>query len=243
MSYPEEILLVEDNPQLGKYIRSILEKDGYLVTWASSGEAAFARLRMDNFNLVLLDLMLGDVHGLDVLKVIRRHDSILPVIIVSNSIDLSVKVDGFEVGCDDYITKPFYAEELLSRVKRQLVRHKDQKRRFQESFQKGTIDEKIEISPFTIDLRRNTLYRKGQQVEIRKKLLEMLIVLAQQTGEVVSRETLMNRCWGESETPSTNTLYVHIRQLREILEEDPEDSLCIKTIRGEGFSLQPRSAS
>lgn len=169
------ILVVEDNTQLRKYIQSTLERAGYLVTTADSGEAAYSRLRYEDFDLVLLDLMLGDTNGLEILRLIRKQDEVLPVIIVSTCLDITVKVDGFEIGCDDYLTKPFYSEELLSRVKRQMKRLSA----LAEPPTSTTIAETINCPPFVLDLRQNRLEKNGAAIEIRRKLFDIMLYLVQ----------------------------------------------------------------
>ncbi|GAB6088946.1 response regulator transcription factor [Spirochaeta dissipatitropha] len=208
-----------------------LEKDGYIVTAASSAESAYSRLKNERFDLVLLDLILGDSHGLDILRLIRRQDEFIPVIIVSSCMDTSIKVNGFEIGCDDYLTKPFYSEELLSRVKRQLKRQSAFSNTKRETF----IDDSISIGNLTLNLRSNELLKDGKPIEIRRKLFELLLYFIQNKNQTLTKESILNHCWDDHEDGSNNTLYVHIRQLRSLIEDDAANPELIKTVRGIGF--------
>ena len=236
--YMNRILVVEDNAQLRKYVHSTLERAGYLVTTAGSGEAAFSRLRYENFDLVLLDLMLGDTHGLEILRLIRRQNDSLPVIIVSTCMDVEVKVDGFEIGCDDYLTKPFYSEELLSRVKRLLKRRSA----IAQAVTTSPIADTINCPPFELDIRRCQVKKHDTPIGMRRKLFDILLYLVQRQGETVSKRELLNHCWDHSDEATTNSLYVHIRQLRSLIEDSPNSPRYVNTVRGFGFRFTPYSA-
>lgn len=227
----KSILLVEDNSQLRKFMTGTLESAGYIVTAANSAESAYSRLKNERFDLVLLDLILGDSHGLDILRLIRRQDEFIPVIIVSSCMDTSIKVNGFEIGCDDYLTKPFYSEELLSRVKRQLKRQSA----FSDTRRETFIDDSISISGLTLNLRSNELLKNGKPVEIRRKLFELLLYFIQNKNQTLTKESILHHCWDAHEEASSNTLYVHIRQLRSLIEDDDANPQLIKTVRGIGF--------
>ena len=231
----QTILVVEDNATLRRYIGNSLEKAGYHVVLADSGKSAFSRFRHENLDLVLLDLKLGDMDGLEILKTIRRQNETLPVIIVSTCVDLKVKVGGFEIGCDDYITKPFYSEELISRVKRQLKRRGGVREKASQ-----TIAEDIERGPFRLDLRACRVYKNGESIEMRKKLFEILLFFARNTDQILSKESILANCWDDCSVVSDNTLYVHIRQLRSLIEDTPETPAYIQTIRGVGFTFSPK---
>lgn len=208
-----------------------LEKAGYNVTYAASGESAFSRLRYDSFDLILLDLFLGDTHGMEILKLIRRQNDALPVIIVSSCTDLDVKVNGFEIGCDDYLTKPFFAEELLSRVKRQLKRVET----FKREAASERIIENIDLPPFRFNIRSCEVFKNGEPIPMRRKLFDLFLLFAQNPNQTLPKETILANCWNDSEDATTNTLYVHINQLRGLIESDQNSPRYIQTIRGVGF--------
>lgn len=233
MNGSTNILIVEDNLQLRKYIGKTLESSGYLVTLADSGESAISRLRHEDFDLVLLDLMLGDTHGLEILKLIRRQNEFLPVIIVSTCTDVSVKVDGFQIGCDDYLTKPFYSDELLVRVQRQLKRREQIRSKQNVQF----IEEDLTLPPFSLNLRTCEVYKEGVLIEMRQKLFDILLFLAQSPNQTIAKETILHHCWENWEEASSNTLYVHIRQLRSLIEDNPDKPAFLQTVRGRGFRL------
>ena len=226
----ETILVIEDNAALRRYMGGCLRKAGYEVLLAESGKSAFSHLRAALIDLVLLDLKLGDVDGLEILKTIRHQTDSLPVIIVSTCMDLSVKVDGFEIGCDDYITKPFYSEELLSRVKRQLKRSSSAGR-----IDPETIAEEVVYGPFRFDVRSYTLYKEGAAVALRKKLADIMLFFLQNPEQVLTKEAIISHCWEDADAAGDNNLYVHIRQLRSSIEETPGKPEFIRTVRGVGF--------
>ncbi len=223
------ILVVEDNDRLRRYIRGTLEKVGFRVREAESGKTAYAILRSEFLDLVLLDLRLGDVDGLEILKTIRRQDEQLPVIIVSSVDDRDVKVDGFEVGCDDYVTKPFYAEELLGRVRRLLRRARPRPEGDR------IVPETIASGPFTLDVSSLSVHKNGVPIQMRKKLFELFLFFVRHPDMVLTKEALFDRAWDARDGMNENSLYVHIRQLRLLIEDDPATPHFIRTVRSAGF--------
>lgn len=228
----ETILIVEDNSRLRKFMASSLKREGYQVEEASSGKEAYKHLREKLLDLVLLDLKLSDAMGIDILQTIRRQDEHLPVIIVSSINDRTMKVDGFEIGCDDYITKPFYVEELLVRVKRLLKRSAEGNVNPRKS--KG-IREVIESGPFELDMHSLEVRKNGTPLEMRKKLFELLLFFLQHPDTVFSNEQIHEQVWDSRGGVSENSLYVHIRQLRQLIEDDPSKPRYIKTVRNSGY--------
>lgn len=226
------ILVVEDNGRLRRFVSSNLKKNGYNVLEADSGKAAFEILKKSVPDLILLDLRLGDSNGIDILKTIRRQDE-LPVIIVSSIDSQNTKIDGFNIGCDDYITKPFYIEELLVRVKRLLERTEESKT------QNNHIQETITSGPFTININSLSIYKNGKPIIMRKKLFEIFLFFVQNPEMIISYELLFNRIWGASESSRESSLYVHIRNLRSLIEDDPSKPKHIKTVKNSGYIYTP----
>ena len=211
---------------------SSLTREGYQVQEAESGKEAYEQLKNNLLDLVLLDLRLNDANGIDILQTIRRQDDHLPVIIVSSINDRTMKVDGFEIGCDDYITKPFYVEELLVRVKRLLKRSSNGSC---SSVRGKKIEEIIESGPFSLNIHAMEIKKEGKALEMRKKLFELFLFFLQNPDTVFSNEQIHNHVWGSREEFSENSLYVHIRQLRQIIEDDPAKPRYIKTVRKAGY--------
>lgn len=236
-----EILVIEDNEPVRRFIAAQLEQTGYTVREAGTGEEAFAVLRNRYLDLVLLDLKLGDVHGMEILRTIRRQNEDLPVMIVSSTQDLNVKVDGFDVGCDDYITKPFHVTELLGRIKRLLRR--TARSRSGDAAEDGTVVDGLTVGPFYLDLRNFTVSKYGRPLAMRKKLFDLFLHFARNPDVVVSKESLYENVWDVEDDISDNSLYVHIHQLRARIEDAPSHPVHLKTVRGLGFSFHPAGRS
>lgn len=235
------ILIVEDNEPVRRFIDSSLIKAGFETVPAENGKQAFDHLRADIFDLVLLDLKLPDVDGIELLKTIRRQDQELPVIVVSSMQEVDTKVLGFEIGCDDYLTKPFHVPELIGRVRR-LLRRVNRSATVlpsQTPSAQGYIQERIVVGEFEIDLREFRVYKGGIPIEMRKKLFNLFLSFARNPGVVITKETLHQRAWDYRYTMSENSLYVHMHQLRTLIEEDPANPRFIKTVRGVGFVFAP----
>lgn len=229
------ILIIEDDAPIRILIADTLRQSGMVVHEAKDGRAAFTKLRDNLYDLVLLDLRLEDMDGMEILKTIRRQDEFIPVIIVSSVQDLRSKLGGFEIGCDDYITKPFEPAELVGRVQRILRRCNSCVDRDQ--LERPTIRERIEAGPFTLDIHEHQVYRHGEPVPMRKKLFDLFVILAQNPNTVISQDVLLERVWHDQSTTDKNSVYVHVHQLRNLLETDPAHPEYIQTIRSVGFKL------
>ena len=225
----ESILVIEDNKRLRKFIVSSLEKHGYESLEADSSKSAYEHLKNSYMDLVLLDLKLGEDDGIDILQTIRRQDEYLPVIIVSSIHDRDIKLDGFEIGCDDYITKPFYVDELIGRVRRIIKRSKGIDRA------PAPIYKNIDSGPFHLDVNALKVYKNGTEIHMRKKLFDIFLHLVRHPDTVFSIDQLHGYIWDSSQDVSENSFYVHIRQLRKLVEDDPSRPMYIKTIRNVGY--------
>lgn len=235
MEEKRQVLIVEDNPRLNDYLCRNLRKNGFAALSALDGKGAYEELKKSLVDLVILDINLGEVNGLDILQVIRRQDDSLPVLILSSINSVDSKVDGFKRGCDDYMTKPFYIDELLGRINRMLERTDMLGRR------KLPIGETLDRPPFHLDISSLSLSKEGRPIPIRKRHFELLLYFMRNANVLLSVERILEHVWqGESRGGDSkeNTLYVHIRQLRKLIEDDPSRPRYIVTVRNGGYLFQ-----
>ncbi len=226
MPNPATILLVEDEESVQKLLAYPLERDGYNVVQARDGEEALAAFEREPVDLVVLDLMLPKLDGLEVCKRLRASSSV-PIIMLTARDDELDKVVGLELGADDYITKPFSIREFRSRVRALLRRAAAPRHDLREVA--------IEIGGLRIDPARRTVELDGEPVQLTFVEFELLRVLASNPGRVFSRQKLLEALWGGSEYREPRTIDVHVRHLREKLEKDPADPKLLFTVRGVGY--------
>jgi DNA-binding response OmpR family regulator len=220
------ILLVDDEQSVQTLLSYPLRKDGYHVTSALDGREALERFKESRFDLVVLDLMLPKLDGVEVCRRLRRQSQV-PIIMLTAKGSETDKVAGLEVGADDYITKPFSMREFRSRVKAALRRS----RMAVEPAEDGP----IEHDGLRIDPGRRSVTLRGGQVDATYVEFEILSALARSPGRVLSRETLLEHVWGDSEYRDPRTVDVHIRHLREKIEADPKEPRFLFTVRGVGY--------
>jgi DNA-binding response OmpR family regulator len=220
------ILLVDDEQSIQTLLSYPLRKDGYHVTGAHDGSEALERFDEARFDLVILDLMLPKLDGVEVCRQLRSRSQV-PIIMLTAKGSETDKVAGLEVGADDYITKPFSMREFRSRVKAALRR----------SRMVGTApeEESIERGDLKIDFGRRVVTLRGDEVRLTYVEFEILGALARSPGRVLSRETLLEHVWGDSEYRDPRTVDVHIRHLREKLEIEPKKPEFLFTVRGVGY--------
>jgi DNA-binding response OmpR family regulator len=225
------ILLVDDEDAVQKLLAYPLERDGFRVVQARDGEEALARFSEERFDLVVLDLMLPKLDGLEVCKRLRASSSV-PIIMLTARDDELDKVLGLELGADDYITKPFSIREFRSRVRALLRRA---------SIPGGELDgeETIERDGLRIDLARRDVHVGNRMVQLTYVEFELLRALAASPGRVFSREMLLQALWGGADYREPRTIDVHVRHLREKLERDPSEPEFILTVRGVGYRFRP----
>jgi DNA-binding response OmpR family regulator len=242
-----KILVVDDELVLLETIAYNLEQEGYQVFTSADGASALEAAHREKPDLIILDLMLPVIDGLEVCRQLRREDDMANTLILmltakSEEID---KVVGLEVGADDYVTKPFGRHELLARV-RALLRRLN---KVSASVEEGSSapyasDEEIhrprtlEIGPLRIDLDGHLVYCRGQEVELQPKQFDLLKFLMQNRGTVLTRDQLLQNVWGYDYVGDTRTVDVHVRWLREKLEEDPANPRLIQTVRGVGYCFR-----
>ncbi|HEX2346186.1 MAG TPA: response regulator transcription factor [Gaiellaceae bacterium] len=225
------ILLVDDEDSIQTLLTFPLERDGYRVVQARDGEEALRRFGDENVDLVVLDVMLPRLDGLEVCKRLRSQSNVPIIMLTARGEELD-KVLGLELGADDYITKPFSIREFRSRV-RALLRRAATPRAAAER------DAIIDRGELKIDLPRRTVEIRGDTIQLTFIEFEMLVVLAASPGVVFSRRELLERLRGGSDYREPRTIDVHVRHLREKIERDPSNPELILTIRGAGYRFRP----
>ena len=223
------ILLVDDEQSIQTLLSYPLRKDGYHVTSALDGSEALRRFDEGRFDLVILDLMLPQMGGVEVCQQLRSRSQV-PIIMLTAKGSETDKVAGLEVGADDYITKPFSMREFRSRVKAALRRS----RMGGETSDDGA----IESDGLVIDFDRRTVTLDEEEIRVTYVEFEILGALARSPGRVLTRETLLEHVWGDSEYRDSRTVDVHIRHLREKLEQDPKEPRYLFTVRGVGYRFR-----
>ncbi|HEY5333258.1 MAG TPA: response regulator transcription factor [Solirubrobacterales bacterium] len=223
------ILLVDDEQSIQTLLSYPLRKEGYHVTSALDGDEALQRFDEGRFDLVVLDLMLPRRDGVEVCRELRSRSQV-PIIMLTAKGSESDKVAGLEVGADDYITKPFSMREFRSRVKAALRRS----RMISAAVESNDTDP-IAHGDLTIDFDRRLVTLAGDEIRVTYVEFEILGALARSPGRVLSRETLLEHVWGDSEYRDPRTVDVHIRHLREKIERDPKEPEFLFTVRGVGY--------
>jgi DNA-binding response OmpR family regulator len=223
------ILLVDDEPAVQTLLTYPLAKDGYEVVSAVDGREALERFAEQRFDLVVLDIMLPKLDGIEVCRRLRTRSQV-PIIMLTAKDDEIDKVVGLEMGADDYITKPFSVREFRSRVRAALRRA--------EMGGGQTGDEPIFAGDLEVDLERRAVKMRDSQVKLTYVEFEVLTALASAPGRVFTRETLLGRIWGDSKYRDPRTIDVHIRHLREKLERDPRRPEYLFTVRGVGYRFR-----
>jgi two-component system response regulator RegX3 len=222
------ILLVEDEPSLVETVRYALEREGFGVIVARDGQEALDRFAMEPPDLVILDLMLPVVSGLDVCRRIR-DTSTVPIVIVTAKDAEADKVAGLELGADDYVTKPFSVRELVSRVRANL-------RRSQMTVPDAA-GEVLTGGPIRLDAARHEVTVRGDPVAFPPKEFELLESFLRSPGRLLTRERLIQRIWGGDYVGDTKTLDVHVKRLRQKIERDPHEPEHLLTVRGLGYKF------
>lgn len=223
------ILIIEDEPGLAESVRYALESEGFEVTVAASGFRGLEVARSSAPDLVLLDLMLPEMSGLDVCRQLRLSSDV-PIIMLTAKDSEADKVTGLELGADDYMTKPFSMRELLARVRAHLRR----------SAKTGLLADSNEVlrgGSIELDIDAHITRVGGDEVELRPKEFELLESLMRRKNRLAARHTLIDEVWGPSYFGDTKTLDVHIKRLREKLEDDSSKPKHIVTVRGLGYKF------
>jgi DNA-binding response OmpR family regulator len=228
------ILLVDDEQAVQTLLAYPLRKDGYDVVAARDGREALDRFAEQRFDLVVLDIMLPKVDGIEVCRRLRSRSQV-PIIMLTAKGDEIDKVVGLEMGADDYITNPFSVREFRSRVRAAL-------RRAEISAARGGRDEPIVAGELRIDFERRGVSARGRPVRLTYVEFEVLAALARAPGRVMTRERLLEQVWGDSDYRDPRTIDVHIRHLREKLERNPREPEYLFTVRGVGYRFRDQDA-
>jgi DNA-binding response OmpR family regulator len=231
---PRTILVVDDEPTLRETLAEALEADGYRVVTAADGREALIRYRADQPDLIVLDLMLPELSGIEVCRIVRRESGVPIVMLTAKDSELD-KVVGLELGADDYVTKPFSLRELSARI-RALFRRSEQA--------PETTASLVDLGPVQVDLAGHRLLRDGSAVAVKPKAFELLAFLVRNPGQVFTRDQLLEHVWGYDYAGETRTVDVHVHWLRSEIEADPGAPRYLQTVRGVGYVLRrPSPAS
>jgi DNA-binding response OmpR family regulator len=238
----DKILVVEDERTLRETLQYNLQRQGYEVLTASDGLQAIKVARKERPDLIVLDLMLPQIDGLEVCRVLRQEMA-LPILMLTARVDEVDKVVGLEVGADDYMTKPFSMRELMARVKallrrERLIREKLAAESDEDEMPTTTGRAPLLYGDLTIDLARHEVSRAGKTLPLKPKEYELLAFLTRHKGIVLSRDLILERVWGWSYGGGSRTVDVHVRWLREKIERDPANPERIITVRGVGYRFE-----
>ena len=223
----KRLLLVEDEPGLVLTLTDRLSREGYAVESSADGESGLERAASSGFDLILLDVMLPRLNGLDLLRELRRRGNETPVIVLTARGQVVDKVVGLKLGADDYVTKPFEMMELLARIEAKL-RRAPAPVRTADAYQFGAV---------SIDFRKAEVTRDGQPLELAAREFQLLRYFIEHRGATLTREELLNEVWGYNSMPSTRTVDVHVAWLRQKLEPVPKHPQYILTVHGLGYKF------
>ncbi|MFH1524783.1 MAG: response regulator transcription factor [Chloroflexota bacterium] len=235
----ETILVVEDEPSLQETLVYNLEKQGYTVEAAGNGRAAIEAARRMKPDLIVLDIMLPELDGFEVCKILRKEMS-TPILMLTARDDEIDRVVGLEVGADDYLTKPFSMRELLARVKAQL-RRTGMLREEMAKIQSPQADAPQEVLTFDnleLNLTRREVILDGQVLALKPQEYDLLLFFAQHKGQMLTREFVLERVWGWDYIGDSRTVDVHVRWLRQKIEKDAANPIRIVTVRGGGYRFE-----
>lgn len=226
-----QILVVDDEPNIARLIRMYLDREGFETVVASSGAEALARVANHKPALVILDIMLPDIDGLEVCREIRR-DSGVPIIMLTAREGDEDKIVGLELGADDYVTKPFVPRELVARVKAIL------RRSSKLGENTGRRGEVLDFGELKIEPDRREVWLDGKSIPLRAKEYDLLTELARRPGIVFTREQLLQNVWGYDFLGDSGTIDVHVRRLRAKLDDDSSNPRFIETVWGVGYRFK-----
>lgn len=216
------VLVVDDDTALAEMIGIVLKSEGFDPVFCADGDLAFAKFQETEPDLVLLDLMLPGKDGTEVCREIRAESGV-PIIMLTAKSDTVDVVAGLEAGADDYVSKPFKPKELVARIKARLRRTDD------------SAPDMLPIGDLEIDVNGHKVMRAGQAISLTPLEFDLLVVLARNPWQVLSREVLLEKVWGYRHSADTRLVNVHVQRLRSKIEHDPENPLIVLTVRGVGY--------
>jgi DNA-binding response OmpR family regulator len=228
-----KVLVIEDDPAILRGLADNLAFEGYEVLTAADGETGYAIQRNQKLELIVLDLMLPRMSGLELCRKLRAEGVQTPILMLTAKSEESDRVLGLDLGADDYVTKPFSVRELMARVRALLRR----------SHTLGDLPDELRFGDVEVDFRRYVARRKGKPVEMTRKEFATLRLLVARAGEVVTRDELLNEVWGYEVYPVSRTVDNHIAGLRAKLEGDPARPQHIRTVHGVGYKFVRQDVS
>ncbi|GAA0756547.1 MULTISPECIES: response regulator transcription factor [Clostridium] len=232
----ERILIVDDEKEIRDLIDIYLKGEGYETIKAENGEEALNMLSNNDVDLIILDIMMPKVNGIEACLKIREERE-MPIIMLSAKSEDMDKILGLNTGADDYLTKPFNPLELVARVKSQLRRYK----RFNKTIVKEELevreDNILYIDEISINLETHEVFKEGEEIKLTPTEFDILVLLGENRGKVFSIENIYNSVWKQDFMQSDNTVMVHIRKVREKIEDDPRRPKFIKTVWGVGYKI------
>ena len=224
------ILIVEDEASFSEALAFLLTKEGFETAIAEDGRQAINMFNADGADLILLDLMIPEVPGVEVCRTIRTQSQVPIIMLTAKDAEID-KVVGLELGADDYVTKPYSSRELIARIKAVL-------RRGQGEDGSNQDQDLLEVGPIRLNIGKHQVFVSGNPVALPLKEFELLEFLMRNSGRVLTRSQLIDRVWGGDYYGDTKTLDVHIKRLRAKVESDPANPILIQTIRGLGYKLE-----
>ena len=217
-----KILVVDDDPAISEMLTLVLEGEGFDPVAVMDGFEAVPAFEREDPDLILLDLMLPGINGIDICRAIRETSTV-PIVMLTAKTDTVDVVLGLESGADDYITKPFKPQELIARIRARLRRSDDHP------------SESIEVGDLVIDVPRHTVRRGEREINLTPLEFDLLVEMARRPTEVFSREELLEKVWGYRHVSDTRLVNVHVQRLRSKIEKDPENPQIVLTVRGVGY--------
>lgn len=234
---PDNILVVEDEPALRDTLIYNLKKDGFAVEAVGDGRSALESARRLHPDLIVLDIMLPELDGFEVARILRKEMS-TPILMLTARDDEIDRVVGLEVGADDYLTKPFSMRELMARVKAQLRRTRLLREELEKAPQPAKKQETLSFNDLVINITRREVTLHNTPLQLKPKEYELLEFFAAHKGQMLSREFILERVWGWDFIGDSRTVDVHVRWLRQKVEDDPGSPTRIVTVRGGGYRFE-----
>ncbi|HBL35974.1 MAG TPA: DNA-binding response regulator [Firmicutes bacterium] len=229
----ERVLIIEDEPNIIELVAYNLEKEGWLVSKAQTGEEGWEKIQAEHPDIILLDLMLPGIDGMEICRRTRQNKLTrdIPIIILTAKAEEADRVLGLESGADDYVTKPFSPRELIARIRAVL-------RRADKNFSEVEENEMMVLGPIKMDLRQHKVLVNENEIELTPKEFDLLHLLMSHPGRAFSREYLLENLWGYEFFGDTRTVDVHVRRLRQKIEDNPAQPYWLETVRGVGYRIR-----